>query len=91
MSNKDYEGCFTIIGVIALIAAVVLVGPWIGFWIAYFGGWICKITIGGALCNALNITFNTTRFTPDLLPWIAATCGWIGGYFKSVSTSKSNK
>ena len=84
-----FEDILTILGAFVLIACGILIGPWICFWMAYFGGWICKITIGGTLCTALNITFNTTRFTPNLLPWIAASCGWIGGYFKS--TFKGSK
>ena len=76
----------TIIGGIVSIAALVIVLPFISFWLAYFGGWICTILIGDTLANGLNSLFNTTHFTKDMIPLCAATLGWIGGYFKCRST-----
>ena len=76
----------TIVGGIVSIAALVVVLPFISFWLAYFGGWICTILIGDTLANGLNSLFNTTHFTKDMIPLCAATLGWIGGYFKCRST-----
>lgn len=59
--------------------------PFITFWLAYFGGWICSLVIGNVLTEGLNTLFNTTYFTKDMIPICAATLGWIGGYFKSTS------
>ena len=73
----------TIIGAIATLILLVVIMPFINFWIAYFGGWIASIVVGDSLCNALNIVFNTTRFEPDMLPWVAGGLGWIGSYFKT--------
>ena len=79
----------TVIGAVALIIGLFLILPFISFWASYFGGWICKITIGNTLVKALNMLFNTAYFTKDMIPWIAGALGWIGGFFKSVNTSKS--
>ena len=79
----------TVLGAIILIIGLLLFMPFIGFWISYFGGWICKITIGGTLVKALNMLFNTAYFTKDMIPWIAGALGWIGGFFKTISSSKS--
>ena len=77
---------FTLIGGVVSIAALVIILPFISFWLAYFGGWICTILIGDTLANGLNSLFNTTHFTKDMIPLCAATLGWIGGYFKCRST-----
>ena len=83
---KDF---LTIIGGIVSIAALVIILPFISFWLAYFGGWLCSLVIGDALANGLNTLFNTTHFTKDIIPLCAATFGWIGGYFKTRSTKIS--
>lgn len=79
----------TLIGGIVSIAGLVIILPFISFWLAYFGGWICTILIGDVLAEGLNTLFNTTHFTKDIIPLCAATLGWIGGYFKTRSTKIS--
>ncbi len=79
------------IGGIVSIAGLVIILPFISFWLAYFGGWLCSLVIGDVLANGLNQLFHTTHFTKELIPLIAATLGWIGGYFKCrVTTTSSN-
>ena len=73
------------IGGITAVAGFVIIIPFISFWLAYFGGWICSLVIGNVLTEGLNALFNTTYFTKDMIPICAATLGWIGGYFKSTS------
>ena len=75
----------TLIGGITAIAGCVIIIPFISFWLASFGGWICSLVIGNVLTEGLNALFNTTYFTKDMIPICAATLGWIGGYFKSTS------
>jgi hypothetical protein len=77
---------FTLIGGVVSVAALVIILPFISFWLAYFGGWLCTILIGDTLANGLNSLFNTTHFTKDMIPLCAATLGWIGGYFKCRTT-----
>lgn len=81
----------SIAGIIGMVIMLVLVIPFISFWISYFGGWITSIIIGDTLCNALNILFNTAYFTKDMIPMMAGALGWIGGFFKSHSSSSSKK
>ena len=56
--------------------------PFISYWLSYFGGWLASIVIGETLCDSLNLTFATVRFTPDQLPRIAGALGWVGSFFK---------
>lgn len=88
---KDFvEVLMTILGAIAFIALIVFVMPFVHFWVAYFGGWITMKIIGVKLTDALNILFNTQYFKPQMLPMMAGALGWIGGFFKSIS-STTNK
>ena len=68
---------------IGVLVGTIIILPFIYFWFAYLGGWICSLTIGNQLADGLNTLFNTTHFTKDMIPLCAATLGWIGGYFKS--------
>lgn len=85
------EDFLTIIGGIVSIVALVIFLPFISFWLAYFGGWLCSLVIGDVLANGLNTLFNTTHFTPDIIPICAGALGWIGGYFKNSSTTVNKK
>lgn len=79
------------LGAIAAVAGCVIIIPFISFWLAYFGGWICSLVIGNVLTEGLNTLFNTTYFTKDIIPICAGTLGWIGGYFKSTHTNVKTK
>ena len=80
---------FVILWAFEALAGLVLILRFISFWLSYFGGWICKITIGNTLVKALNVLFHTTHITAEMLPWMAGALGWIGGFFKTISSSKS--
>ena len=77
------ETFFTFIGAVATMILLVVIMPFINFWLAYFGGWIASLVVGGPLCEALNTMFGTTRFVPTIIPWIAGGLGWIGSYFNT--------
>ena len=77
--------------IIIIFAVLLIIAPFISYWCAYFGGWIASITIGGVLCNSLNTLFDTTRFTPNMLPQMAGALGWIGSFFKVIHASTKNK
>ena len=72
-----------LVGIFTFIGAMVIV-PGLSFGLAYLGGWIAKITIGTPLTAGMNIFFKGT-FTKDMIPLLAGTLGWIGGYFKSIN------
>ena len=76
-----------ILGTILLIFIV----PSIGFWVAYFCGWVAKITFGTKLVAALNMLFQTTFFTKNMIPIVAGALGWIGGCFIIIINSSERK
>lgn len=78
---------FAAVGGIVSVCALVIIMPFISFWLAYFGGWLCSLVIGDVLANGLNMLFDTTHFHKEMIPLCAATLGWIGGYFKCRNTS----
>lgn len=86
---KDYSG-WTVFGIIAFLALVLIFGPAICFLFGWIGGWFAKITIGNILCKGLNTLFGVTFFNPSKIPLIAGTLAWIGGFFKSISTVKNS-
>jgi hypothetical protein len=87
--EKKMEDLMKVIGAIVLICVLFVVMPFINFWLAYFGGWIAKLVIGTKLAAALNILFNTTYFTAEMLPMMAGALGWVGSFFKSTTTIKN--
>lgn len=89
--SSIFEDVAVIIGVVALFAILVVVMPFISFWLSYFGGWVTSKVVGDTLCQALNTLFNTSMFTKEMLPWYAGALGWIGGFFKTISTSSKLK
>lgn len=93
--NKSNDEEVTIImSIILMILGVIVlfvIAPFISFWLAYFGGWIAEMVIGAKLAAAMNILFNTTYFTAEMLPMMAGALGWIGSFFKSTTTIHNKK
>lgn len=85
------EDFLSLLGALLLLVVLIILAPWLSFWLAYFGGWLAKITIGAKLCAALNILFNTSYFTPAMLPMMSGALGWIGGFFKATTTATNLK
>lgn len=79
-----------VLGAIVGVLIAIFVVPFVSFWLCYFGGWICSLTIGDVLADGLNTVFKTTHFTKDIIPLTAGTLGWVGGYFKSKNINTSN-
>ena len=63
--------------------------PVITFAFAYLGGMILDWAVGIKLVNGLNLIFNTTRFSRELIPLFCATLATIGRYFKSSQTNNN--
>lgn len=89
--GEESSGVGEIIGGILLFIVLLVFAPWISYWLSYFGGWITSLVVGATLCDALNTLFDTTRFTPDMLPQMAGALGWIGSFFKGVSSTTNNR
>jgi len=87
--NNNYDinlGGLSILGLITLIIVIIFIAPWLSFWIAYFGGWIAKITIGDYIVRALELI--GILITKDQIPLLAGGLGWIGGFFKTTINAK---
>ena len=69
---------------------LLVISPVLTFGFAYLGGMILNLFVGDAITHGLNVIFDTTRFTNDLIPLTCATLATIGKYFKS-SNSNNNK
>ena len=75
----------------AVSTAGATLGTVLTFLFAYLGGMILDWIVGEKLVNGLNLMFDTTRFTRDLIPLTCATLATIGRYFKSSQTNNNNK
>lgn len=82
-----HDDGWSIVGILAVLAILLIFGPALGFLFGWIGGWFAKITIGNILCNGLNALVGTTMFTPSQLPLIGGTLAWIGDFFKGISSS----
>lgn len=90
-SNLEKVGIVSIVsGVIVTFIGLLVFAPVITFGFAYLGGIILDWIVGDKLVNGLNLMFDTTRFTRDLIPLTCATLATIGRYFKSSQTNNNN-
>ena len=81
-------GC---IGMIIFAIVVALVWPIITFFCGYVTGVILEWAVGGTLISGLNLLFNTTRFSTDMIPIVCGALAVVGSFFKSsLSTSKKD-
>lgn len=78
-------------GFIFLNIFLMVFSPVITFICAYVGGMFLNWIIGTQLVDGLNLIFNTTRFTRELLPLICATLATIGRYFTLSLSNKNNE
>ena len=91
-SNLEKVGIVSIVsGVVVTFIGLLVFAPVITFGFAYLGGMILDWIVGEKLVNGLNLMFDTTRFTRNLIPLTCATLATIGRYFKSSQTNNNNK
>lgn len=89
MKKSGFENLGIITAIAGFIGLLVF-SPVLTFGFAYLGGMILDWIVGAKLVNGLNLMFDTTRFTRELIPLTCATLATIGRYFKS-SQSNTNK
>ena len=90
-SNLEKVGIVSIVsGVIVTFIGLLVFAPVITFGFAYLGGMILDWIVGAKLVNGLNLMFDTTRFTRDLIPLACATLATIGRYFKASQSNTNN-
>ena len=90
MENKTLENIGAITVIVGLIVTFIIM-PAITFGCAYIGGMILDFFVGEGLIKGLNLMFDTTRFTREMIPLTCATLATIGRYFKSSSTTTNSK
>jgi len=83
---KDF---ITIILLLLLGIGFIIIYPWLAFWFAYLGGILAKIFIGQELVAGFALL--GINISIEQIPLIAGTLGWIGGFFKVISSSASKK
>lgn len=89
MKNSVFEDVGVITIVVCAIGLLVF-SPVLTFGCAYIGGMLLDWFAGDKLVDGMNLMFNTTRFTRELIPLTCATLATIGRYFRS-SQSNTNK
>lgn len=91
-NTLENVGIVTILtGVVGGFITLLVFAPVLTFAFAYLGGIILDWVVGKSLVNGLNLMFDTTRFTRDLIPLTCATLATIGRYFKSSQTNNNKK
>lgn len=88
MSKLEKLGIGTV--VIGIIGTMVF-SPVITFGCAYLGGAILDWIVGAKLVNGLNLIFDTSRFTRELIPLTCASLAVVGRYFKSINSNSNDK
>ena len=92
MNNSKKETILVYCGAATIVLLLLVFAPVLTFVFAYIGGMLLDWLVGEKLVNGLNLMFDTTRFTRDLIPLTCATLATIGRYFKSsMSNSNNNK
>lgn len=89
MKNSNLE-TVGIVSVIVGFIALLVFSPVLTFLCAYIGGMLLDWIVGAKLVDGLNLMFDTTRFTRDLIPLTCATLATIGRYFKASQSNTNN-
>lgn len=71
--------------------ALFIFTPILTFWFGFLGGIVLKFFVGAEFAMGLNLLFNTTRFTPEMIPLMCAVLAILGGFFKSSHTVNNKK
>lgn len=89
--NTSKKETIAVYGGAAVTVILLLVfAPVLTFAFAYIGGSLLDWLVGEKLVNGLNLMFDTTRFTRELIPLTCATLATIGRYFKSSMSNSNN-
>ena len=90
MNNSKKETVLVYCGAATTVLLLLVFAPVLTFVFAYIGGMLLDWLVGEKLVNGLNLMFDTTRFTRDLIPLTCATLATIGRYFKSSMSNSNN-
>ena len=90
MNNSKKETVLVYCGAAATVLLLLVFAPVLTFVFAYIGGMLLDWIVGEKLVNGLNLMFDTTRFTRELIPLTCAPLATIGRYFKSSMSNSNN-
>lgn len=90
MNTSKKETVLVYCGAAATVLLLLVFVPVLTFVFAYIGGMLLDWLVGEKLVNGLNLMFDTTRFTRELIPLTCATLATIGRYFKSSMSNSNN-
>ena len=90
MNNSKKETILVHCGAATIVLLLLVFAPVLTFVFAYIGGMLLDWMVGEKLVNGLNLMFDTTRFTRDLIPLTCAKLATIGRYFKSSMSNSNN-
>lgn len=86
--SKDF---FVFITVFILQIVMLIFAPVLTFVCGYLGGMILDWVVGNKIVAGMNLIFDTTSFSHDLIPLTCGTLAVIGSYFKTSVSAKSSK
>ena len=66
---------------IVYILGIIIFRPIAAFGLGHLSGEILAVVYGDNIINGLNLIFDTTRFSPDILPNVCGTMAVIGSFF----------
>lgn len=90
MKKDTLEGVGAVTVIVSAIV-LLIVSPALTFVFAYIGGMIIDFFVGEGLVKGLNLMFDTTRFTREMIPLTCATLATIGRYFRSSTTTNTKE
>ena len=76
---------------LVILVVAVFVGPILSFFGGYITGSILAWAVGDMLIGGLNLLFDTTRFSTDMIPIVCGALAVIGSFFKSSFNYKEKK
>lgn len=88
MNKYDLKTAGAVTAIAGFVALLVF-SPALTFLCAYVGGMILDWIVGAKLVEGLNLMFDTTRFTRDMIPLACATLATIGRYFRANQTNNN--
>ena len=76
---------------LVILAVAIFVGPVLSFFGGYVTGLVLAWAVGDMFIEGLNILFNTTRFSTDMIPIVCGALAVVGSFFKSSVNYKEKK
>lgn len=86
-----YSSILVVVVGLLVMATLLLIVPIVYVCFGFMGGLVVKWIFGGMITDGLNVLFNTSRFTPEMIPTLTAIFALIGSFFKNSKSSSNPK